>query len=65
MRVLLAAAVALLLSVLPAQAGRARDGFGTSARCHCDRYLNPHYTERSRPVGGRGAYRGMAVYRRY
>lgn len=65
MRLLLAAFVAALVSVPAAQAARTRDGFGTSTRCHCDRYLNPHYTARSRPVPGGGAYRGTAYYRRY
>lgn len=62
MRLMLAVILIALTIVPPASARLARDGFGTSSRCHCDRYLNPHYTERARPASG--AYRG-APHRRY
>ena len=65
MRLVLAALVATLANLPPAQAAHARDGFGTSSRCHCDRYLNPHYTERQHPVPSLGSYRSTAASRRY
>ncbi len=64
MRLILAAVVAVLAAIPPVQAARSRDGFGTSSRCHCDRYLNPHYTDRGRQAPSSGGYRGGAV-RRY
>jgi hypothetical protein len=59
------AMVAAVANLPPAQAAHARDGVGTSSRCHCDRYLNPHYTERQRPVPSLGSYRSSAANRRY
>lgn len=57
MRLLIAITIVMSFMLPEAQAGRARDGFGTSSRCHCDRYLNPHYTERLRRSEGGSSYR--------
>ena len=64
MRLVLAVIIAACVGIPPASASRTRDGFGTSSRCHCDRYLNPHYTGRARPATGGAPYRGTAS-RRY
>ena len=65
MRLILAALVAALASVPPADAARTRGMAAITSRCHCDRYLNPRYTERASPAWRRSAYRGADTYRRY